>query len=45
MFCAGQAALALGAGVRGVQLDAQGIVPEALDELLSNWQVEHRGKK
>ena len=39
------AARALGAGIRGVPMDTTGIVPEALDKLLSDWDVTQRGKK
>ena len=39
------AARALGAGVRGMQIDTKGVVPEALDELLSTWDTKLKGKK
>ena len=39
------AARALGAGIRGVPMDILGIVPEQLDEMLINWNVDARGKK
>lgn len=39
------AAKALGAGVKGVEIDTLGIVPEALDKMLEEWDVEVRGKK
>lgn len=39
------AARALGAGIRGMQVDTKGVVPEALDELLSNWDTRLKGKK
>jgi aromatic amino acid aminotransferase I len=38
-------AKALGAGVKGMHIDTFGIVPEALDEMLENWDVTIRGKK
>lgn len=39
------AARAMGAGIRGVEIDTIGIVPEALDQMLSNWDTVTRGKK
>lgn len=38
-------ARALGAGIKGVQIDTLGIVPDKLDELLTNWDTSLRGKK
>lgn len=39
------AAKALGAGIKGMKIDTLGIVPEALDEMLSSWDTSIRGKK
>lgn len=39
------AAKALGAGIKGVEIDTLGIVPEALDQMLESWDSEIRGKK
>jgi len=39
------AAKAIGAGVKGVEIDTLGIVPEKLDALLSSWDESLRGKK
>ena len=39
------AAKALAAGVRGMEIDTLGVVPEALDALLSSWDEANKGKK
>ncbi|KAF2786405.1 aromatic amino acid aminotransferase 1 [Melanomma pulvis-pyrius CBS 109.77] len=38
-----ETALPLGVRVAGVAMDAEGLLPEAIDDLLSNWDVEARG--
>lgn len=45
-FCSAvETALPMGARMVGVKLDEQGLIPEHMDEILSNWNVETRGAR
>jgi aromatic amino acid aminotransferase I len=38
-----ETALPLGVRVMGVSMDAEGLLPSAMDDILSNWNIEARG--
>jgi aromatic amino acid aminotransferase I / 2-aminoadipate transaminase len=40
-----EAALPMGVRVSGIPLDSEGLLPEALDEILTNWDVQERGAR
>lgn len=42
---AAETAFPLGLKAQGVPIDEQGLIPEAMDDILSNWDAESRGSR